>query len=59
MLSRTGKGHFLKKIVSFRPRELEMLKASEIRGKKATVHKHNIMVKGILLRLRLCLAVND
>ena len=58
MLSRTSKGHFLKKIVSFRPRELEMLKASGIRGKKATVHKHNIMIKGILLRMRLCLVVN-
>lgn len=58
MLSRTSKGHFLKKIVSFRPRELEMLKASGIRGKKATVHKQNIMIKGILLRMRLCLVVN-
>lgn len=58
MLSRTSKGHSLKKIVSFRPRELEMLKASGIRGKKATVHKHNIMIKGILLRMRLCLVVN-
>ena len=58
MLSRTSKGHFLKKIVSFRRRELEILKASGIRGKKATVHKHNIMIKGILLRMRLCLVVN-
>lgn len=57
MLSRTSKGHFLKKIVSFRPRELE-IKASGIRVKKATVHKHNIMIKGILLRMRLCLVVN-
>ena len=58
MLSRTSKGHFLKKIVSFRPRELEMLKASGIRGKKASVQKHDIMIKGILLRMRLCLVVN-
>ena len=58
MLSRTSKGRFLKKIVSFRPRELEMLKASGIRGKKASVQKHDIMIKGILLRMRLCLVVN-